>query len=264
MPLNEKQWATLARDLRSAMARVAPEWTDTNAHDPGVTVLEVICYAITDMQYRGAALDESARLLAQAVAERAGMLAEPVADGDNSGECGAGLQRVNYMTGMLLGVDDFKTEQEYLGNRLRRHNRLLHGAGIAAGLNVTVEQDTAGSRITIAPGLALDPAGNEICVEQSVQLALPGSGPVLLVLLQYAERYCRNVPVVASGTGENAEGGLVSQPTRIVETFSVTLAAAPEADSVVIARLKHSRGRWRVDGRFDLPRISRCGSDDEA
>ena len=80
MPLNEKQWATLARDLRRAMARVAPEWTDTNAHDPGVTVLEVICYAITDLQYRGAALDESARLLAQAVAERAIAVADPLRD----------------------------------------------------------------------------------------------------------------------------------------------------------------------------------------
>jgi hypothetical protein len=253
MPLTDKQWKTLARDLRSAIARVAPEWTDTNEHDPGITVLEVLCYAITDLQYRSDALDGRARLLARTVAERASVLAEP-APGDAGDECAAGLQRVNYTTGMLLGVDDFKTEQQYLRDRLRRHNRLLHGSGIAAGLDVAVEQDAAGSRITIAPGFALDPAGNEICVEQPVQLALPPPGPELFVLLHYAEQPCRNVPVVASGTGDDAVGGTLSQPTRIVETFSVALAAAPEADSVALARLKQFRGRWRVDARFKVAR----------
>ena len=27
-------------------------WTDYNAHDPGITILEVLCYAITDLSYR--------------------------------------------------------------------------------------------------------------------------------------------------------------------------------------------------------------------
>lgn len=27
-------------------------WTDYNAHDPGMTILEVLCYAITDLGYR--------------------------------------------------------------------------------------------------------------------------------------------------------------------------------------------------------------------
>jgi len=27
-------------------------WTDFNAHDPGVTILEQLCYAITDLSYR--------------------------------------------------------------------------------------------------------------------------------------------------------------------------------------------------------------------
>lgn len=28
------------------------EWTDFNAHDPGITILEALCYAITDLAYR--------------------------------------------------------------------------------------------------------------------------------------------------------------------------------------------------------------------
>ena len=27
-------------------------WTDYNAHDPGVTILEILAYAITDLGYR--------------------------------------------------------------------------------------------------------------------------------------------------------------------------------------------------------------------
>ena len=27
-------------------------WTDHNAHDPGVTLLEALCYALTDLGYR--------------------------------------------------------------------------------------------------------------------------------------------------------------------------------------------------------------------
>ncbi|MEN0047012.1 MAG: hypothetical protein AAF806_08150, partial [Bacteroidota bacterium] len=27
-------------------------WTDFNTHDPGITMLEVLCYAINDLAYR--------------------------------------------------------------------------------------------------------------------------------------------------------------------------------------------------------------------
>ena len=27
-------------------------WTDYNEHDPGITILEVLCYAITELGYR--------------------------------------------------------------------------------------------------------------------------------------------------------------------------------------------------------------------
>jgi hypothetical protein len=45
MPLTETQWTALARDLQVALERVTPEWTDLDARDPGVTVLEVLAYA---------------------------------------------------------------------------------------------------------------------------------------------------------------------------------------------------------------------------
>ena len=184
MPLTEKQWTTFARDLQRALVRVEPEWTDSNAHDPGITVLEVLSYVITALQQRGGVLDDRARGLARSVAERATALAS--ADEAND-DCGPGLQRVNYAYGMVLGVDDFNAEQDYFRRRLQRHNRLLHGAGIAIGLEVSAAHDSTASRITVAPGLALDPAGNEIHVEHPVCVALPAQGTHLFVLLRYVE-----------------------------------------------------------------------------
>jgi hypothetical protein len=254
MPLTEKQWATLARDVQRALSRVAPEWTDYNAHDPGVTLLELLCYMIEDLNTRSVELDERGRALARVLAERASVLATAPAS-DTRSDCGPGPQRVNYTYGMVLGVDDFNTEQNYLRERLNRHNRVLHGTGIATGLGVTVEQDAAGSRVIIAPGLALDPMGNEIAVAQAVQLALPAQGADRFVLLRYAEHPCRPAPVVADASGDPSDPGAALHSTRIVETFSAALAAAPAADSVVIARLRQVRGRWRVDARFRAVRV---------
>jgi hypothetical protein len=255
MALTEKQWSTLARDLKRALQRVAPEWTDANVHDPGVTVLEVLCYAITALKYRSGAPDDRVRLLLRTVAERASALAAPAAASDVHDDCGPGLQRVNYFFGQVLGVDDFKTEQRYLRERLKRHNRLLHGAGIVSGLGVTVERGSAGGRIAIAPGMALDPTGNEVCVEQSVDLCLPPPGPDLVVLLRYAERPCRFAPTISSAAVDATDGGADAQPARSVETFSVALVAAPAADAVAIARLRQVRGRWQVDPRFKVLRV---------
>jgi DNA-binding beta-propeller fold protein YncE len=252
MPLTEKQWTTFARDLQRALVRVEPDWIDSNAHDPGITVLEVLSYVITDLQHRRAVLDDRARGLARTVAERAIALAS--AD-DANDDCGPGLQRVNYAYGMVLGVDDFNAEQDYFRSRLQQHNRLLHGTGTAVGLGVSVEHGPGASRITIAPGLALDPAGNEILVAQSVCVALPAQGTQLFVLLRYAERPCRPAPFAATAPVDASDGGTVMQPTRIVETFGVGLEATPAADAVAIARLRQVRGRWRVDSRFEAVRL---------
>lgn len=44
-------------------------WTDYNAHDPGITILEVLCYAITDLSYR------SNKPIQDLLAEESGSLA---------------------------------------------------------------------------------------------------------------------------------------------------------------------------------------------
>jgi hypothetical protein len=67
---------------------------------------------------------------------------------------------LRYQYGMLLGVDDFETEQAYHRGKTRLHNAWLHREGVVWGLDVCI--DTKHNEIKVKPGLALDPAGHEL------------------------------------------------------------------------------------------------------
>src|SRR6185369_6034726 len=46
-------FARLRDEGLSLLARLSgTQWTDFNTHDPGITILEQLCYAITDLGYR--------------------------------------------------------------------------------------------------------------------------------------------------------------------------------------------------------------------
>lgn len=46
-------FTSLFRHGIGSLQRLAdPTWTDHNAHDPGITILELLCYALTDLAYR--------------------------------------------------------------------------------------------------------------------------------------------------------------------------------------------------------------------
>src|ERR1700686_3193694 len=83
----------------------------------------------------------------------------------NGGSSG-GLSPVNpfsalrYQFGMLLGVDDFETEQAYHRGKMRLHNSWLHGHGVVWGLGVS--SDLPSGEIRVERGLALDAAGHEL------------------------------------------------------------------------------------------------------
>ncbi|HEX8979718.1 MAG TPA: hypothetical protein VF811_08430 [Parasulfuritortus sp.] len=89
------------------------------------------------------------------------------ADLPDTPQCG-----LNYHFGMLLGVDDFRSEQGFHVGRLRRHQRLLHGAGVVAGF--PVEFDAAGYDLKVGPGYAVDALGRDLALDvaQCVNLAL--------------------------------------------------------------------------------------------
>ena len=74
-------------------------------------------------------------------------------------------KHVNFTAGMILGVDDFTQEFAYLAGRDRWLARDLLGYGTVSGLRVIIEEDAAkGFRVMIAPGVAVSPRGQVICV----------------------------------------------------------------------------------------------------
>lgn len=161
----------------------------------------------------------------------------------------AGPTRVNFFQGQLLAVDDLTAEQHYVRVRLRRHNRFLHGWGVASGLQVRLERGVDGPSLTIEPGLAIDARGEEIELCKATTLALPATGRHLLVQVTYAERLFRPVPV------SSPRGEAESKPSRIEESFRAFVAAEANPAAVPLARLVFARRRWTLDGNFKAPRV---------
>ena len=80
------------------------------------------------------------------------------------------LERTRYFSKMLVTADDLTKDQNYYLEKRRLHNRLLHGWGIVCGLEVRGNPKSgAPLNVTICPGYALSPQGDEIYVPTEIQ-----------------------------------------------------------------------------------------------
>lgn len=85
------------------------------------------------------------------------------------------IERNHYYTGKFMAASDFETDQQYLVNRHRLHNRLLHGWGIVCGLQVdrNVNPGCATRWVIVRPGSAIDCCGRELFVQEPMAFELP-------------------------------------------------------------------------------------------
>jgi hypothetical protein len=68
------------------------------------------------------------------------------------------LERVKYFPRQLLTADDMTADQEYFRNKLRRHNRYLHGWGVVCGMEVSVAPTVIQPwQVQIGSGYAVGP-----------------------------------------------------------------------------------------------------------
>jgi hypothetical protein len=81
-------------------------------------------------------------------------------------------KRVRYFDGQFLQDQDFIDEQNYQLDHEHRHNRLLHGPGIADGLTVT---STTPNQVTVAPGTAIDSDGRQLALAEATTVDLPAA-----------------------------------------------------------------------------------------
>jgi hypothetical protein len=51
-PADERTFASLVAEARSRIPRLAPGWTDHNAHDPGITLIELLAHLTETDLYR--------------------------------------------------------------------------------------------------------------------------------------------------------------------------------------------------------------------
>lgn len=73
-------------------------------------------------------------------------------------------RHVNFVTGMVLGVDDYAQEFAYHSARDKWIVRDFLGYGTLSGLDVAVEPDGTGARVRVTAGSAAAPSGQLICV----------------------------------------------------------------------------------------------------
>jgi len=238
------RWQAFAQALRLEVSRHFPEWTDSNEHDPGLTLLELFAWLTENLAYRTPAIGTRAgAVLAHRLANAAGLLAAAgVAGESRAGQ--AGLQRVHYFFGQTLSAEDFLDEQTYFRSRLRRLNRAVHGVGVLTGLSVSIGGKGKSACVVIEPGLAVDAQGDEIEAPETISLPLPEQGKTLYVQIRYAERPCR--PVVGVPVDSGAE---MRQYSRIVETHEARLSPTAHASAITLARLRRVNGRWSVERR---------------
>ena len=148
-------------------------------------------------------------------------------------------KRVNYVKGMLLGVDDFVQEQAW--GIARRHElaRELLGYGTVRGLRVSI--DPGAPRVRVSPGMAWTPSGAPVCVgseqccdvnawllknKAAVQPLLVGDPAPLTVyvVLSYAALPTDKMPI--PGEPCRSEDALMAD-SRIADCFCLELRLAP-------------------------------------
>lgn len=159
----------------------------------------------------------------------------------------AGVKRPQFYNGQRLTAADFKQEQEYHLRQRRLHNRMFHGAGVVSGLRVTAADTSSPPAIVVEAGLALDPAGREVILTASVELAIREECLPQYVVVEYT---ARETDWVAVPDDETSKAG-----SRIEDGSIVRLAADQASEQgVAIARIVRTSLGWTVDSTFEPTR----------
>jgi hypothetical protein len=172
------------------------------------------------------------------------------------------LKRNRFFTGKFLTAEDLALEQEYFREKLKRHNRYLHGFGVVVGLEVS----RRGSAVVISPGLAIDCQGNEIVVPEPLEQSVPspGLGSTIFLSISYMERQTDPVPVALPNGSEMENSRIEESALAVFEKGNANQGhrhlkgrwrACGESHGLTIAKLRFSSGQWRIDRRRHAPVI---------
>jgi hypothetical protein len=149
------------------------------------------------------------------------------------------LERIRYFTGRHMTARDFSDADAYHRTMRHLHNRVLHGTGIACGLEVT-PHDTPECGVVVRCGLAIDCCGREIVVPKAISSRIDWDqwpklensndrdpAYVLVLCLEYCEVLTEKVPVLYSTT---ACATCSYESGRIRESYALRWRAVKELD----------------------------------
>ena len=158
------------------------------------------------------------------------------------------FERSRFFTGQVLTADDLRREQDYHRDKARLHNRFLHGWGVVAGLRVSVDQGA----VVVAPGLALDCAGNELILPTEERVSLSGLTGRQYVTIRYVELPTAKI---SSSSGE-VEVSRIKEAVvlRVLSTnpqvgHSAIPSGGPgcgQSHEFCLASISQRGSRWRV------------------
>ena len=171
------------------------------------------------------------------------------------------LKRNRFFSGKLLTAEDLELEQEYFRERLKRHNRYLHGFGVVVGLDVS----KSGGDVVISAGLAIDCQGNEIVVPEPLKQPLPNPdmGSTLFLSITHVEKEVEPIPSV-SNSGELENSRIEESAVAVFEKgnanqghrhFKGRWRPCGKSHGLTIAKLKLGSGQWRIDRRHHAPLV---------
>jgi hypothetical protein len=151
----------------------------------------------------------------------------------------ADIKRLNYFTYQFLVEKDFDDEQDYHLQMRRRHNRAMHTAGVASGLEIT---RTGPSQVRIAPGTAIDRDGREIVIDdaRTYSLLTGGNNQDVFLTIAYHEEF--------DPADHSTEGGANDFRRTTERPLVQDTATAPPADGTVILLAKiHLNAESKID-----------------
>ncbi len=146
------------------------------------------------------------------------------------------LKRVNYTFGLVLGVEEFLQSDTYFLAKHHLENRLLHGYGTVCGLNVTAQMSPQ-PEVQVAPGWAINPKGQEICVPQlmcvqvndwlqanltALKAIFPTAPATLNLCVVLCYRECKTDVVPIPGEPCQTQSSPTA-PSRILDSFELKL-----------------------------------------
>lgn len=163
------------------------------------------------------------------------------------------LEKNKYYYGKLLTVTDFEIEQQYYAKKAKLTNRIMYGAGIASGLQVTKINET---QLAVESGVAIDYDGNMILIPIPLTITLSNlsgylyDGPqkdVFFLCLRYKEK---EKDIVKSTNSHVSSKFNEATYNRVVESYELYLQQGLTSEDFVRKSGKLSK-KARIDKHFD-------------